>query len=443
RPAASIPRRLEVARRQPLEWIDQTLNRGRHERNVEIRELIIRLMIRRRRSPTCCGVRHHSLQRERIVVRALEEVLLRIRIRSEQRTVCLERGSKIRSLPSCEQQRALRHLGILIADHLEFEIRNEAGERYGRMLTEICRAELADFLATVTDEQNAPSELRPCCKCVRKLHHRRRSGRVVVRSVVNRVALYRSSDSQMVQMRGKQNSSGRRIGTLQISNRVVRHAWFSLRRDVYRERRGRAVVFTCEPSGCSGREHDDIPCNCWLRAVLESHSYASMSTELRGHRVRRRTRRYQHDSCTSANQLCRRAHRFQWIAANENDRAFGLRLRQILGQNLHQRCGYGSAGSDEKMKIITFLQRHVADCERCITRQRRRYDFSALYVSRHSWRGLQPVGHELGRNIGCRDLFIASRASATVHRIARQKTLVRRHPLRSHDPRRFLLRYAA
>src|SRR6185312_6305566 len=275
RPAASIPRRLEVARREPPQWIDQTLNRGRHERNVETRKLIIRLMIGRWCSPTCCGVRHHSLQRERIVVRALEEVLFRIRIRSEQRTVRLERGSKIRSLPSCEQQRTLRHLGILIADHLEFDIRNETGQRYWRMLTEICRAELADFLATVTDEQNASSELRSCCKCVRKLHHRRRSGGVVVRSVVNRVALYRSSDSQMVQMRRKQNRSGRRIGTLKISNRVVRHAWFGLRYNLYREGRGRAIVLTCKPSGCSRREHDDISCNCWLRAVLEPDAYAS------------------------------------------------------------------------------------------------------------------------------------------------------------------------
>src|SRR6185437_1899474 len=285
RPAASVPRRLEVARREPTQWVDQTLNRGSHERNVEIRKLIIRLMIGRWCSPTRCGMRHYSLQCERIVVRALEEVLLRVRIRSEQRTGCLERGSKIRSLPSREQQRALRHLGILIADHLEFDIRNETCQRYGRMLAEICRAELANFLATVTDEQDAPSEPRACCECMCKLHHRRRSGRVVVRSVVNRVALYRSSDSQMVQMRRKQNRSGRRIGTLQISNRVVRHAWFSLRHNLYRESRGRAIVFTCEPSGCSSREHDDIPCNCWLRAVLEPDTYASTSAQLRGHRI--------------------------------------------------------------------------------------------------------------------------------------------------------------
>ncbi len=110
------------------------------------------------------------------------------------------------------------------------------------MLAEIRRSQFAGLLAAIADKQHAAFERRPARQRMRQLQHRRGARRIVVRAVVDAIAVPCGTHAQMVEVRRQQNRPRLRIGSRQITDRVVREARSALRH------RMRTVSETVSPS---------------------------------------------------------------------------------------------------------------------------------------------------------------------------------------------------
>src|SRR6185437_8667484 len=152
------PMRYEVRIRQPAQRLDQRLDGLGHEAEIKMSEIVVGFVISGRRTPSTGGVRDHAFQSQRIVIGALEEVLLGIRIIPQQRPMLHKSWTEIRTVPAREQHLALRHLRILITDHLELQIRSNVLERDWRMFAEVRRPKSSQFFAAVTDKINRSLE---------------------------------------------------------------------------------------------------------------------------------------------------------------------------------------------------------------------------------------------------------------------------------------------
>ena len=87
RASARLPLRRFGAVGDRSERRDQRLDGARHVADVEIGDSVGRLVIGRHHRPPADRVRDDPLQRERVIVRPLEEILLRIGVRRDQRAV--------------------------------------------------------------------------------------------------------------------------------------------------------------------------------------------------------------------------------------------------------------------------------------------------------------------------------------------------------------------
>src|SRR5947209_14738032 len=168
-----------------------------------------------------------------------------------------QRGSKVRAIPAGEHHLSFWHLWILIADHLEFQIRGHAVERNGRMLAEISRIQSAEFFAAIADEVNRPPWRRTGGKRMRKFDDSRGSRGIVVSAVINGIAVYSLADSEMVEMGGEQNHlcARARLLTRQHANRVIAVAWIVL--SLHLNRNIRSIGEPGEPLGSRRRKREN------------------------------------------------------------------------------------------------------------------------------------------------------------------------------------------
>src|SRR5690349_5055421 len=116
-------------------------------------------------------VRDHAAQSERIVVRALEEMLIRMRISNERRSILRQRWAKIRTLEAGQPQRAGGDFWIGPSEHFKLQIRDELRERNWWIIDEVPRAGAATLFTTETDKVDRAAWFFTGGKRARQLHH--------------------------------------------------------------------------------------------------------------------------------------------------------------------------------------------------------------------------------------------------------------------------------
>src|SRR5215813_4701845 len=208
RPSSSQPFRHKVGVSEPAHRLNQRLDRLRHEIEVEMGDVVVGLVVGGGSAPSSYGMRNYSSNCEGVVVGTFEEVLFRIGIVAEQGSVLYQSGTKVGAVPSGDQQLSFGHFWVLIADHLELDVGCDVVDGDGRVLAEVRGTQASKLLASIADKVDRSLRSGTACECVCEFEDSDRAGGVVVRSVVDRVAVYRPCDSEMVEMGGEQNRLG-------------------------------------------------------------------------------------------------------------------------------------------------------------------------------------------------------------------------------------------
>ena len=142
---------------------------------------------------------------QRVVVGALEEFLVRMRVADEVRAVFGERGAEVRALVSGEPEIACRDGRIRTADHFKFKIGDDVVERDRRVLDEVAVAEASDFFRTEEREDDGALWALALAERAGEFYDRGGAGGVIVGSVINRVAVDAGADAEVVEVRREQN----------------------------------------------------------------------------------------------------------------------------------------------------------------------------------------------------------------------------------------------
>ena len=100
---------------------------------------------------------HNALAGQGEIVRALEEILERMRVGGERRSVFGESRAQIAALPSGEPELIGTDGRVGPADHLKLKIGDDGGKRQGRMRQEVLVALAAGFFTAKADEENGPA----------------------------------------------------------------------------------------------------------------------------------------------------------------------------------------------------------------------------------------------------------------------------------------------
>src|SRR3569832_1114008 len=99
-------------------------------------------------------VRNHAAQRERIIVRALEEMLLRMRIGNPRRSITRQRWAKVRTFEARQPECARCDFHIGPSEHFKLQVSDDLRERNQKIVDEVSRSGAAPLFATETDKVN-------------------------------------------------------------------------------------------------------------------------------------------------------------------------------------------------------------------------------------------------------------------------------------------------
>src|ERR1700733_4531376 len=150
-------------------------------------------------------------------------MLRRVWISDQIRSVLCEFRTKIRAVESCKPEGSGGNRRIGTTDHLELEVRHDAGERDGRVCEKGMVTESANLLRTKDREDNRAFRSRPGGEDVRQRQDRCSAGGIVVGAVVvGVVGCARYAHPKVVEMRRKQNDLVWRTCSAQDANRIPR-----------------------------------------------------------------------------------------------------------------------------------------------------------------------------------------------------------------------------
>src|SRR5262245_58092359 len=109
-------------------------------REVEMRNVVTGAVVVGMQSEARYGLGDNSFQSQRIIVRAGEEVLFRMRIGNQLGAMGGQLWSKVRTLPATEPQFTGLDLRVGTANHLELKVGGDIQQRNWRPLPEIDRS---------------------------------------------------------------------------------------------------------------------------------------------------------------------------------------------------------------------------------------------------------------------------------------------------------------
>ena len=119
--------------------------------------------------------------------------------------VLCQLGAEVGAVEAGEPERSGGNGGVGAADHLEFEVGDDAGERNGRMGEEGAVAEAADLFRAEEGEDDGAARATAGGEDVGEGEDGGGSGGVVVGAVVDGVAVDGGADAEMVEVRGEQD----------------------------------------------------------------------------------------------------------------------------------------------------------------------------------------------------------------------------------------------
>ena len=193
----------------------------------------------------------HAAQRELIIVRTREEVLLGIGVLRHQRAALDQRRAECRAFEPGHHHCAGGQFGILRADHLEGEVGDDVVERHWRAGGKGARSEAAHLLRPERREQYAALVPLAAAQRMGEFEHGRDARRIVVGAIHHcPVGL----DAKVIDMRGEQDHPRLGIGAGQIADRVGGLDLFADQVELHRDRLARRLRRLVERFG---REDDD------------------------------------------------------------------------------------------------------------------------------------------------------------------------------------------
>src|SRR5215813_8624086 len=106
-------------------------------REVEMRDVVTGTVVVGMQSEARYGLGDDSFQRQRIIVRAGEEILFRMRIGNQPGAMGGQLWSQVRALPATEPQFTGLDFWVGAANHLELKVGGDIHQRNWRLLPEI------------------------------------------------------------------------------------------------------------------------------------------------------------------------------------------------------------------------------------------------------------------------------------------------------------------
>ena len=353
-----------------------------------------------------------ALQGQGVVVRALEEILFRIGVRSDQGAAFLQRRAEVGAFEAGHHHHPRRQLRVLIADHLDLEVGGDVGQRDRGVVDEIARAEQAGFFGPIGDEHDAAFVRARGGEGVGQFDHRHRARGVVIGAVHDDAV---RAHADVVEVSRDHQDAGRRIGPLQPADGVGGEALLHLRQT--------RIVGGCSASRCEtvislGRkDQDDRPDA--RRGVGEADDRIARTAVAGG-----------------GGEGLRPAQQDQFRAAAHGGAEQGAHAR-TLGRSNHQGLAAGGQGgrvggyrhgargcvqpARQDGEVGPLVQGASADSHGRGARRRGLHHRGALHEAGHSRSPGQAGEAELGGDIGGGDGFVARGAAPALQFVPGQE----------------------
>ena len=121
---------------------------------VDAVDFVAWLMVVRVKPKAGDGLGNDSPLGKAVVIGALEEVFLGMRIANQAGTVTRKHGPQVATLETGEPETVPGQNRITAANHFKFQVGHDLIQRYGRMVDKISVSVTSDFFRTEQDEED-------------------------------------------------------------------------------------------------------------------------------------------------------------------------------------------------------------------------------------------------------------------------------------------------